>query len=184
MKIKTTTAILAILFTGAANAAPSFVNGLTFSGGALDLSGGTTANDGRVGYFSDIYYDRNRNEWWGLSDRGPGGGTVSYDPRVQRFSLDVNPTTGFISNFQVTQTVKFSKGGSPMNGLAPTPSTTLGNSLDPEGFVINPKNGNFIVSDEYGPSLYEFNRSGQVVKTYTIPTNLVPKVGLATDRCV
>ena len=181
MKIKTTTAILAILFTGAANAAPPFVNGLTLSGGALDLSGGTTANDGRVGYFSDIYYDRNRNEWWGLSDRGPGGGTVSYDTRVQRFSLDVNPTTGFISNFQVTQTVKFSKGGSPMNGLAPTPSTTLGNSLDPEGFVINPKNGNFIVSDEYGPSLYEFNRSGQVVKTYAVSANLVPKVGLATD---
>ena len=41
----------------------TFVNGLTLSGGALDLSSGSDF-DRRNGYFSDIYYDRARNEWW------------------------------------------------------------------------------------------------------------------------
>jgi hypothetical protein len=57
----------------------------------------------------------------------------------------------------------------------PNPTNVLGNALDPEGFVINPKNGNFLVADEYGPSVYEFNRSGQLVKTYETPANLIPR---------
>lgn len=168
-------ALLALFAAGAAQAAPAFVNGLALDGGMLDLSGGTTANDGRVGYFSDIYYDRNRNQWWGLSDRGPGGGTLNYDTRVQRFSLDINQTTGAISNFKILETIKFRNGGSPMNGLAPSPTNSLGNALDPEGFVINPKNGNFLVSDEYGPSLYEYDRSGNLLRAFATPANLVPR---------
>ena len=49
------------------------------------------------------YYDPNRNEWWALSDRGPGGGLMSYDTRVQRFTLDVDMGTGAISNFMAKQ---------------------------------------------------------------------------------
>ena len=152
----------------------SFVNGLALDGGLLDKSSGSNF-DRRVGYFSDIYYDANRNAWWGLSDRGPGGGTLSYETRVQRFTLDVNPTTGAINNFAIAETIKFSNAGAAMNGLAPSPTHLLGNSLDPEGFVVNPKNGNFLVSDEYGPSLIEFDRSGSLVRRYTTPANLVPR---------
>ncbi|UCV25077.1 esterase-like activity of phytase family protein [Ferribacterium limneticum] len=175
MKIKPTIALLGILFAGAAQAAPSFVNGLTLDGSMLDLSGGTTVNNGRVGYFSDIYYDTNRNEWWGLSDRGPGGGTLSYDTRVQRFSLDINQTTGAISNFQIKQTIVFNNAGSSLNGIAPSPTSTLGLSMDPEGFVVNPKNGNFLVSDEYGPSVREFDRNGNLLRTFATPANLLPR---------
>jgi len=162
-----------------AHAAPySFVNGLALSGAALDLSGGSSANNGRLGYFSDLYFDAHRNEWWGLSDRGPGGGTIDYDTRVQRFTLDVDANTGAISNFRVLETVKFTDGtGQAFNGLAPNPAGTLGRSFDPEGVVINPRNGHLLVSDEYGPSVYEFNRQGALVRTYTTPDNLVPKVG-------
>jgi len=168
---------LGLAMTAPAHATITFVNGLALPGSALDLSGGTTVNNGRVGYFSDIYYDTNRNEWWGLSDRGPGGGTLPYDTRVQRFTLDVNATTGAISNFQIAQTVVFSNGGSGMTGQAPATGGSLGNSFDPEGFVVNPKTGTFLVSDEYGPSLYEFDRSGNKLRTFTTPSNLVPKVG-------
>jgi hypothetical protein len=164
-----------------AHATITFVNGLALPGSALDLSGGTTVNNGRIGYFSDIYYDTNRNEWWGLSDRGPGGGTLPYDTRVQRFTLDVNATTGAISNFQIAQTVVFSQGGSAMTGQAPATGGSLGNAFDPEGFVVNPKTGTFLVSDEYGPSLYEFDRNGNKLRTFTTPSNLIPKVGGATD---
>ena len=169
-----TAATLALIGT-AAHATPSFVNGLALDGAMLDLSGGSSANNGRVGYFSDIYYDTNRQQWWGLSDRGPGGGTISYDTRAQRFTLDVNQTTGAISNFKIVETVVFKSNGLGLNGLAPNPSSTLGLAFDPEGFVVNPRTGTLLVSDEYGPSVREFSRSGALLRTYNTPANLVPR---------
>ncbi len=166
--------LLGLVFSSAAQAAPAFVNGLAIAGNTSDTFG-ISVNNGRLGFFSDIYYDPNRNQWWGLSDRGPGGGTLNYDTRVQRFTLDVDMNTGAIANFQVAQTVKFMNGASSFNGLAPSPTSVLGNAFDPEGFVINPKNGNFLVSDEYGPALREFDRNGQLVRTFTTPANIVPR---------
>ena len=162
-------------------AAPAFVNGLTIPGSTLDASGGSSVNGGRFGFFSDLYYDSNRNNWWGLSDRGPGGGTLNYDTRVNRFTLSVDPTSGTISNFQVVETVLFKNGATPFNGLAPNPANTLGNSFDPEGFVVLGKSGNFLVSDEYAPRLIEFNPNGQFVRQYDIPANVIPKVGATVD---
>jgi hypothetical protein len=158
----------------------AFVNGLALDGALLDPSSGS-AFDRRVGFFSDIYYDANRNEWWGLSDRGPGGGTLPYEARVQRFTLGIDANTGAISNFNVVQTIKFNNGGAALNGLAPNPSGVLGNAFDPEGFVVNPVSGRLLVSDEYGPSLYEFDRNGGLVKPYTLPSNLIPKASGTTD---
>jgi hypothetical protein len=160
----------------------TFVNGIALPGALTDLSGDASAFDRRVGFFSDIYFDPNRNEWWGLSDRGPGGGTISYETRLQRFTIDFDSTTGAISNFQINQTIKFGNAGAALNGLAPAaPGSALGNSFDPEGFVVNPVTGNFLVSDEYGPSVYEFNRSGQLVRQYTTPDNLIPRAGTSVD---
>jgi len=158
-------------------ATPVFVNGLTVPANTKDLSGDPIALNQRVGMFSDIYYDPNRNEWWGLSDRGAGGGTLPYDTRVQRFTIDINPMTGAISNFQVVQAVEFTVPVGAFNGLAPSPTNVLGRALDPEGFVVNPKTGRFLLSGEYGPSLYEFNRDGILARTFTTPANLIPRNG-------
>ena len=152
-----------------------YQNGLALAGDALDLSSGTQA-ERRLGYFSDIYYDPARKQWWGLSDRGPGGGVLPYDTRVQRFEVDIS-ALGAISNFRVVQTVKFMQGTQPFNGLAPNPVSVLGRAFDPEGIVIHPKSGNFLVSDEYGPSLYEFDRTGQFIRAFTTPAGLVPRNG-------
>jgi hypothetical protein len=162
---------------GLAHAAPEFVNGLTLSGSMIDASGGTQVNDGRVGFFSDLYYDPQRNEWWALSDRGPGGGTLQYETRVHRFSLDVDPNTGAISNFQILQTLIFRKGGSALNGFAPGVAAPLGLAFDPEAMVVHPLTGHLLVSDEYGPSLLEINRAGQVARRYEIPPGLLPRNG-------
>lgn len=158
----------------------SFVNGIAISGGLLDLSTGSDF-DRRVGFFSDIYYDRTHNEWWGLSDRGPGGGVLPYETRVQRFTIDINPVSGAISNFQIVQTVKFTEAGVPLNGQAPAIASVLGKSFDPEGIVVNPVTGNLLVSDEYGPSVYEFNRNGELLRKFTTPSNLVPRTSAGTD---
>jgi hypothetical protein len=166
--------VLANLAFSFSHAGPVFVNGLAIPGATGDLFG-TGVNGGRLGFFSSLYYDPLRNHFWGLSDRGPGGGTISYDTRVQRFTLDINPATGAISNFQVVETILFTNGGATLNGLAPNPTNVLGNAFDPEGFVVHPTTGHFFVSDEYGPSVYEFNRAGQLVKQFTTPANLIPR---------
>ena len=168
-------ALAAAFIATAVSAAPTFVNGIALPATLLDLSGGTAVNTGRVGFFSDIYYDPNRSEWWALSDRGPGGGTLDYATRAQRFTIDVNATTGAISNFQIQQTVLFTDAaGQALNGKAPSQASVLGGAFDPEGIVVNPKTGNLIVSDEYGASVYEFTRSGQMVRAYTTPENIRP----------
>ena len=157
-------------------AAPEFVNGLALDGALLDRSGGTDANTGRVGYFSDLYYDAKKKDWYGLSDRGPGGGSLDYQTRVQRFRLKVDQQTGAISDFKIRETIIFKdEFGNPMNGLAPSPTNVLGQAFDPEGFVIGPHNRHFYVSDEYGPSLYEFDKKGKRVRSFVTPTNLVPR---------
>jgi hypothetical protein len=158
----------------------TYRNGIAVPGNTLD---GTGQAFSRLGMFSDLYYDRNRDEWWGVADRGPGGGVIAYDTRLSRFSLTINGTTGAISNFQVLQTVLLKSNGVPLNGIAPglSPSSNstadLGNAFDPEGLVVNPLTGNFLISDEYGPSLLEFDRSGNMLRRFEVPSNLVPTAG-------
>lgn len=189
---------LLVATAGQALANPVFVNGLRLRGGRLDATGQPGPNQGRLGFFSDLYYDPTREDWWALSDRGPGGGVLDYQTRVQKISLDVDSWTGRISHFRVLETIKFTD---PFRLLsAPNPATgivvgrlralnglnpsllnddpgELGRSFDPEGLVIDPRTGHFIVSDEYGPSLYEFDRKGRLTFVFETPANLIPKLG-------
>ncbi|WP_017316929.1 esterase-like activity of phytase family protein [Mastigocladopsis repens] len=156
----------------------SFTNTLSIPGETTDLEPGNGANVNRFGFFSDLYYDRFNNVYYALGDRGPGGGRISYDTRVQKFSVDVDPNTGAISNFKILDTILFTKDGQNFNGLNPSllngNAGNLGLSLDPEGFAVAP-NGNFYISDEYGPSIYEFNPDGSFLRAFTTPENLIPK---------
>ncbi|MBR8840384.1 MAG: esterase-like activity of phytase family protein [Stigonema ocellatum SAG 48.90 = DSM 106950] len=166
--------------------AVGFVNYLTIAGENTDRSplndnsGGANVN--RLGGFgSDFYYDRYENVYYGVADRGPGGGTIGYDTRVQKFSLEVNPRTGKISKFKLLKTILFKKpDGTNFNGFSPDLDPENGNpslqgrSLDPEGFVVSPK-GNFYVSDEYGPSIYEFSPKGIFIRAFQTPDNLLPR---------
>src|SRR4029453_12710541 len=66
-----------------------------------------------------------------------------------------------------------------LNGLNPlllnNDAGALGRSFDPEGLVIDPRTGHFIVADEYGPSVYEFDRQGRLLRIFAIPVELLPK---------
>jgi hypothetical protein len=187
--------VCALLLAAAPLAAdPVFVNGLRFRGSRTDVTGDPSPNGGRLGFFSDLYYDPIREEWWALGDRGPGGGVLDYQTRVQRIALDVDHLTGRISRFRVLKTVQFTDPfgllSAPdsalpiarkraLNGLNPlllnSDAAELGRSFDPEGLVIDPKTGHFLVSDEYGPSLYEFDRKGRLIFVFETPANLVPR---------
>lgn len=112
--------VLALLLVGSpASAQPTFVNGLVIAGATLDDTRQPGANAGRLGFFSDIYYDPVREEWWAVSDRGPGGGVLDYSTRVNRFSLRVHPVTGRISGFHIKDTVKLTD----PDGLLAAPPT-------------------------------------------------------------
>jgi hypothetical protein len=181
-------AVIALGQASTVSAQTVFVNGFVIPGDTLDATNQPGANGGRFGFFSDIYYDPTLDQWWALSDRGPGGGLIAYDTRMTRFQINVHPVTGAISQFRVIKTIKFTDPdhllagpGPHLNGLNPLDlngsESVLGHSFDPEGLVIDPNTGEFIVVDEYGPSVYVFDRQGRLRRIFDVPENLVPFVG-------
>ena len=163
----------------AASAAVSYTGNVGFAGDAIDLSGLPADFAGnRLSIGSDLFHDSATNSYWGNTDRGPGGGLVDFAPRVHNFSLGINPD-GSASGYVLLKTVVFKKDGVPFTGLNPRlapqgDAAVLGLSFDPEGLVVR-KNGNFLVADEYGPSVYEFDREGNYIRAFTPPANLLPK---------
>ncbi|HEX8419063.1 MAG TPA: esterase-like activity of phytase family protein [Sphingomonas sp.] len=168
--------------------AATLVSQFTVANGT-DLSGLAGTGQNRLGGFgSDLVYNATDGLFYGMSDRGPGGGVLSYAPRIQAFSLGIDTTTGALGSFTLERTLVFTQAdGSSYNGLNPQllngSKATLGGSLDPEGLALLP-NGHFLVSDEYGPSLNEFDASGKLVRSFTTPANLVPKTSNGTVNYV
>jgi hypothetical protein len=125
-----------------------------------------------------------------LCDRGPGGGLLDYATRLNLLDLKLDARTGAIRSVRVKRTIKFtdpfgllSASGNQsigsaraLNGLNPQGLNgnvaVLGRSFDPEGLVVEPFTGRFIIADEYGPSLYLFSRSGALPKVFETPENL------------
>jgi hypothetical protein len=117
---------------------------------------------------------------------------------VQRFRIQVHPHTGRIHNFKILETTKLTDPNSlllgptvnvheveALNGLNSqllngNPSR-LGRSFDPEGLAIDPRSGHLLIADEYGPALYEFDRTGVLIAVFDTPANLVPKVGTTVN---
>ena len=191
----------ALLLTSVpATAAPAFINGIVIAGETLDRTGQPGANQGRLGFFSDLYFDPVGNDWWALSDRGPGGGLIDYSTRVQRLRIKFDRHTGAIERVRIRETIKFTDPlgllaapdnptvgeAQALNGFNPLllngDVSKLGRSFDPEGLVIDPRTGHIIVSDEYGPSVYVFNRRGVLIKIFETPANLVPRLADAVAK--
>ncbi len=179
-------ALMCLVCPVAAHADPASV--VVVPGEATDLSaGGVGGSPNRLGGFgSDLYYDRYQDVYYGVSDRALSP-LNAFDTRVQQFTLDIDPNTGAASNFQLQKTIFFktADGTANFSGLSAANlngmGTILGLSLDPEGFVVAP-NGNFFVSDEYGPSVYEFqpvqvggSTEARFVRAFETPDNLLPR---------
>ena len=179
--------LLACLLSARAATAQTLVNALEIPGDTKDLHSGTGANQNRFGGCSDLCYDREHDVWYGLMDRGPGGGVLPYETRMQRFKLDVDPGTGAISNFRLLDTIGFvnEDGSQPLDGLNPkllaNDVTQAGRSFDPEGLVV--LGGDQVaVSDEYGPSVAIFRlekKDGRevavLVSRFNTPSRFLPR---------
>lgn len=171
----------AALFAQPASAMISYLGHVEIAGNATDLSGfGPAFGANRLSIGSDLWYDRRSGTYWGVTDRGPGGGVIDFAPRAHQFSLDIG-ADGSVGGFTLLKTVVFrDKDGTPMSGLNPRilngDAGQLGRSFDSEGLVVD-KRGHFFVADEYGPSLYEFDRDGVLVRRFATPANLLPRDG-------
>jgi len=178
-------ATAAIIAVAPATAAISFTGTLEISGAATDLANLSGVNGNRLSFGSDLDYDFRTQLFYGISDRGPGGGTIDWAPRVEAFSLNVG-NSGAISNFQLQKTTIFKqKNGQVYSGLFPDrlpggDVNTLGSALDSEG-IVHLSNGHFLVSDEYGPSIYETDQNGKFIRAFTQPANVTPKANGVTN---
>jgi len=95
---------------------------VSISGGSTDLSPGTGINANRLGGFgSSLHYDRTNDVYYGLVDRGAGGGAYSFETRIQQFHIDVDRSTGAIGNFVLQQTIPLrnADGSAAFNGVTP-----------------------------------------------------------------
>ncbi|MGH8051820.1 MAG: esterase-like activity of phytase family protein [Arenimonas sp.] len=179
--------ILIALFSTAANAAQWSLSNVVLTRAdksdrlRIDKqsSAQSEANSNRFGFYSDLVYDKSSNTWLALSDRGPGGGVMDYATRVQRIVVPTNLANGVIRQPLVFRTILFKDAsGTLLNGLNPGSlngdKSVLGASFDPEGIALG-KNGSLYIADEYGPSIYEFDTSGRLVRSFETPANLKPR---------
>ncbi|MGM0881355.1 MAG: esterase-like activity of phytase family protein [Bacillota bacterium] len=140
-------------------------------------------------------YDKKTGEmeFYALTDRGPNGDAPTYlengQASASKFFLspDFNPQIGIlkISNgkAQIKDSIHLkNKNKSPITGLPLAPGLTGSslevpllptmdklnydnNGLDPEGIAVD-KQGNLWISDEYGPFIAKFSKTGQLIEKY------------------
>lgn len=175
MRIVTAALLSATALVAARADAISFVSALAIAGDRTDLSGlPAGANGNRLGGFgSDLV--RVGETYYGLVDRGAGGGVYDYAPRIQAFKLSAG-ADGAPTGLTVTDTIllKNAAGQPAFTGKAPANRQTLGTSIDPEGLAVD-RAGNFYISDEYAPTVRQFSADGTLLRTFEVPANLVPR---------
>ena len=93
---------------------------------SADLSGLTGAGRNRLGGFgSDLSYDAATNTFYGITDRGPGGGMLPYAPRLQSFALDIDRTSGAMSSSSSSPIVRAAcTKARDLNGFSPRTSNS------------------------------------------------------------
>ena len=152
--------VLAWLVWPAETGASHFVDDVWLWGETPDMtppSAGSAAHINRLGGLgSAIWYDQASSVLYAAPDAGPAGGLTPFDTRIQKFSLNVDPVTGALSNFALLDTIRFTNadGTEVFTGLLPADPLVLANSFDPESLAMGPA-GTFFVGDEFGPSIYK-----------------------------
>jgi hypothetical protein len=152
-------------------------------GDATDLSGlsGTTLDGtphNRLGGLgSAIAYTGNGNLYVVASDRGPQDGASDFQCRLHLLNIVVEPEAQTPVRLRLASTVLLrDEQGRPLVGslqaLDPSaPQRSL--RFDPEGVRVGPA-GTFFVSDEYGPWIWEFDRSGRRLRSLPVPAKWQP----------
>ena len=181
--------VLAFAAVGAAAPDGITLIGKGFIGGALLDQSGLTGNICQAGAAtncvpkaifggigSDLTYTGHDNVFISAPDRGPFDGLtdVPFLDRVHflHITLDVGAPFPNVRTLLLDTRMLKSEFGQTFVGAAGAfdvddELATL--RLDPEGIRVG-YNGNFYISDEYGPYLFEFDRQGHLVRRLSVPS--------------
>lgn len=138
--------------------------------GEIPASATDTRGDTLGALGSAIAYDARSGDLLLMPDRGPGDGTIDFQPRFHRVRVTRD---GAALRIRLLETVLFrDERGRPFTGLlanSPSQPTRDGRRcLDPEALAIAP-DGSLYVSDEYAPALLHFDRRGRLLRTLPLP---------------
>ena len=124
------------------------------------------------GWGSGISYTGHDNVFLAVPDRGPFDGRTDV-PYLDRFNfvhITVDTNAPMANNITVklldTRFMKDEHDQSFVGDAYAFAPNYL--RMDPEGVRATP-DGNFIVSDEYGPFLFKFDRNGHLLQRYPLP---------------
>ena len=170
---------LAIGFGLTVNAGePRFLGKVTVSGVATDLSnqagsleGGSPAN--RLGsHGSGIAWLGTGTGYAMIPDRGPADGTTSYRCRFHLFDIVIDEQSAPVVKATLRETVLLThRSGQPLIGSSAAfaaAKSAQGLRFDPEAIRTDGR-GSFFVSDEYGPSVFEFDAKGKQIGELPVP---------------
>ena len=170
---------LAIGFGLTVNAGePRFLGKVTVSGVATDLSnqagsleGGSPAN--RLGsHGSGIAWLGTGTGYAMIPDRGPADGATSYRCRFHLFDIVIDEQSAPVVKATLRETVLLThRTGQPLIGSSAAfaaAKSAQGLRFDPEAIRTDGR-GSFFVSDEYGPSVFEFDAHGQQIGELPVP---------------
>ena len=158
---------------------------------ATDLSGETDAQENGTpqnrlgGHGSGLAWTGNGNRYVMLPDRGPEDGATSYRCRFHVVEIVVDPKGTVPVTVRLLET-HLLKNASGQNFLGRAtqfdrehPERSL--RLDPEGIRVT-KQGTILISDEYGPSVREFDLTGKWRRDLPTPARYLIKSPGATPE--
>jgi hypothetical protein len=131
------------------------------------------------GFGSAISYTGYDNVFLAVPDRGPFDGLTNV-PYLDRFHIlhitvdtTLSPRLGALNISTTLLDTRLMKSEGNRNFTGDASAFEDPNlRFDPEGVVISP-NGTFFVSDEYGPSINEFNRQGHLLRRILLPSKFL-----------
>ena len=173
---------IGLVVDSAAHAQVELVGVVRVPGTATDLSGlpGEVGQGTPHNLFAAIsaLEHLGNGRYLAVADRGPLDGASQFQCRFHEIELSFVPGQKPDREFRVLSTsLLTTPAGQPLVGAleafdAQSPERTL--RLDPEGLRVGP-NGTVFISDEYGPGLFEFDRTGRRLRT--LPTPQAFRVG-------
>lgn len=124
------------------------------------------------GYGSGIAWLGKGTRYAMISDRGPGDGATSYRCRFHLLDIVIGEQSSRAVRVTLRETHLLThRSGQPLIGASAafaSAGSTRGPRFDPEAIRASGR-GSFYLSDEYGPSIFEFDARGKQIGELPIP---------------
>lgn len=121
------------------------------------------------GHGSGIAWTGIGDEYLMVADRGPKDGATEYTCRFHELKIRVNPVDRSVVP-EVVATRLLRDGARPLIGSADALDPAAGSRrFDPEAIRFDRRRGSVYISEEYGPLLARFSRTGTLQESWTVP---------------